>query len=91
MIPRIYSLKKDKSNPIYEAAEWLPLVRTDNEWREHIGILGGAGNVLFLDLDNGYKALFCENYFKLYTYYLCTLLYACDNSIKIFKFFKSIH
>lgn len=34
------------------------MVRIDNEWREHVGILGGAENVLFLDLDNGYKGLF---------------------------------
>lgn len=31
---------------------------TENEWREHMSILGSAGNVLFLDVDNGCKSLF---------------------------------
>lgn len=51
--------KTGKTHQIYEKlGEWLPLVRTENEWREHMGILGSAGNVLFLDVDNGCKSLF---------------------------------
>lgn len=56
---KVKKKKIGKTHQIYEKlGEWLPLVRTENEWREHMSILGSAGNVLFLDVDNGCKSLF---------------------------------
>lgn len=41
-----------------------------------MGILADAGNVLFVDLDIGYKICsLCENYCELYTYNMGTVLY----------------
>ena len=46
------------------------------EWREQTGTLVGAENVVFLDLDSGYRICsFCENYLELSIHYPHTLLY----------------
>lgn len=67
-----------------KSGEWLPLVSREKEWREHM-VLGMSYSLIWTMVTRVCSA--CENYFELYTYYLCNLQYICYNSAK--KIFRS--